>query len=75
MISEKKTARDVRNAIAHNGGRIKDKNIKKFEKFNFYIAEENRQIYIEYDTLINLYNEILNFIDKVFSKTPAKNSI
>ncbi|MDB2108453.1 hypothetical protein [Clostridium paraputrificum] len=70
-----KTARDVRNAITHNGGRIKDKNIKKFEKFNFYIAEENRQIYIEYDTLINLYNEILNFIDKVFSKTPAKNSI
>lgn len=70
-----KTARDVRNAIAHNGGRIKDKNTKRFEKFNFYIAEENRQIYIEYDVLINLYDKILEFIDTVFSKTPTKNNI
>lgn len=65
-----KTARDVRNAIAHNGGRVKEKDIKKFEKFNFYIREEDKQVFVESDTLIKLYDEILSFINCIFNKEP-----
>ncbi len=67
-----KIARDARNAIAHNGGRIKDNDITKYEKVGFYVQKENKQILLDYDTLINIYNEILTFINNVFSKTPFK---
>lgn len=67
-----KTIRDARNMIVHNGGRING-DIAKFEKFGFYIREEDKQLLFEYDILIQMYDGIIEFIDRTFKIEPDYN--
>lgn len=59
--------RDARNLIVHNGGRVvKEKDFKKFDKFSIGYSDENKQIYLEYEDIIKMYDAIMEFMDKSF---------
>lgn len=59
--------RDARNMIVHNGGRVvKDDDFKKFDKFSIGYRDDNKQIYLEYEDIIKMYDAIMEFMDKSF---------
>jgi hypothetical protein len=65
-----KTIRDARNMIVHNGGRVTGKN-DTFEKFGFYIREEDNQLMFEYDDIMRMYNSIMEFVGRTFLLKPS----
>ncbi|MDL2253377.1 hypothetical protein LJC49_04800 [Ruminococcaceae bacterium OttesenSCG-928-I18] len=65
-----KTIRDARNLVVHNGGRVTGK-IDAFEKFGFYIREEDKQIMFEHDDIIRMYEAIMAFMERVFRIAPV----
>ena len=65
-----KTVRDARNMIVHNGGRVKDK-ARTFEKFGFYVREEDKKLMFEYKDIIKMYEGIMEFIEMIFKKEPC----
>lgn len=62
--------RDARNMVVHNGGRVKEELRSKFNKYSIGIREEDFGIYLDYDTILTMYNAILEFIDRVFCLYP-----
>lgn len=64
-----KTIRDARNMIVHNGGRVTGKT-NAYEKFGFYLHEEDKRLGFEYDDIIRMYEAILEFINRVFIIEP-----
>jgi hypothetical protein len=63
-----KTVRDARNVIVHNDGRIKNEEKSKYQKYDFYIRDEDNKLLFDFDKLIEIYNVILEFIDTIFTK-------
>ncbi len=64
------TIRDARNMVVHNGGRLV-RDFDKFDKFNIGYREEDHQLYIEYNDIVNMYNAILDFMDRSFRIIPS----
>lgn len=64
-----KTIRDARNMIVHNGGYIPKERKKSFEKFDLYIDEQGK-LGFEYDDILTMYNEIIDYIERIFKKEP-----
>lgn len=63
--------RDARNMVVHNGGRvIKEKDFKKFDKFSIGYREENKQIYLQYDDIVKMYDAIIEFMGISFKLEP-----
>ncbi|MFL8134474.1 hypothetical protein Q3258_16865 [Clostridioides difficile] len=62
--------RDIRNAVVHNGGRVKKDKVNKYIESGFYIREEDNQVMFDYEMIVKIYDEIMEFIDNVFRKTP-----
>lgn len=67
-----KTSRDARNMIVHNGGRVKKNDKAKFEKYDFYIREEDNQLMFDYDKILEIFNGIVRFTDSVFKTEPTQ---
>ena len=61
--------REARNMIVHNGGRI-SKGIEKFDKFGIGYREEDKQIYVEYEDIIKMYDALIDFMDRTFRIEP-----
>lgn len=61
--------REARHMIVHNGGRI-SKGIEKFDKFGIGYREEDKQIYVEYEDIIKMYEALMDFMDRVFRIEP-----
>ena len=59
--------RDTRNIIIHNGGRVKAELRPKLEKHRIEMREEDHSVYMDYDTLMWAYEEILQFCDRVYN--------
>lgn len=57
---------DARNAIVHNGGRIKSRNLKLFDKYKIGYYVENNQLYLEYENIVNFYEILLGYIERTF---------
>lgn len=57
--------RTARNMIVHNGGRVKESERGKMDQFNIGMREEDHVLYIDHDTIENMYKEIMGFIDRV----------
>lgn len=55
--------------IVHNGGRVTG-NTSVYEKFGFYLHEEDKRLDFEHDDIIRMYKAILEFIDRVFRIEP-----
>lgn len=65
--------RDTRNMVVHNGGRVKEEFRDKFNKYSIGMREEDFGVYLDYDTILTMYNAILDFIDRVFCLNPHTN--
>ncbi|WP_312433278.1 hypothetical protein [Lacrimispora sp.] len=63
-----KTIRTARNAIVHNGGRVEEKYRKHLKKFNIGMREEDFGVYIDYETISDIYDTIMEFVDRIFSQ-------
>ena len=63
--------RDARNAVVHNGRRLKKNDLPKYNKFGIKYHEEDNSLYLEYDDILKMYNAILDFIGRVFRKEPS----
>lgn len=61
--------RDARNMVVHNGGRLTN-NFEKFDKFNIGYREEDKQLYLEYNDIVKIYDAIIDFIDRAFRIIP-----
>lgn len=61
--------RDARNMVVHNGGRL-TKDFDKFDKFRIGYREEDKQLYLEYQDIVKMYDAILEFIDSSFRIEP-----
>lgn len=61
--------RDARNMVVHNGGRL-TKDFAKFDKFGIGYREEDKQLYLEYQDIVKMYDAILGFIDSSFRIEP-----
>jgi len=61
--------RDSRNAIVHNGGRVKDKDVVKLKKYKIGVRDVDNSVYIDLDTINNMYAAVIEFIDRAFSET------
>lgn len=58
--------RDARNMVVHNGGRVKEEYREKFVRLNIGMREEDFGVYIDYDTIVNMYRAVIEFIDRIF---------
>lgn len=56
----------------HNEGRI-SKDLEKYTKFGIGYREEDKQIYLEYQDIIKLYDAMLEFMDRAFRIEPIVN--
>lgn len=65
-----KTARDARNMIVHNGGRVKKNDKGKYEKYDFYIREEDNMLMFDYEKISEIFNGVVRFTDSVFKTEP-----
>lgn len=63
------TIRDARNMVVHNGGRLV-KDFNKFDKFNIGYREEDKQLYLEYQDIVKMYDAIMDFMNDSFRKEP-----
>ena len=63
-----RSIRTARNAIVHNGGRVDEKNRKYLDKFNIGMRQEDFGVYIDYETISDMYNTIMEFSDRIFSQ-------
>lgn len=64
-----KTIIEARNMIVHNGGRVIGKK-DTYEKFGFYLYEEDGRLGFEYEDIIRMYEAILEFIERIFRIQP-----
>jgi hypothetical protein len=58
--------RDSRNMVVHNGGRVKEDYREKLVRFNIGMREEDFSVYVDHDTILNMYRAIVEFMDQVF---------
>jgi hypothetical protein len=63
-----RSIRTARNAIVHNGGRVEEKYRKYLEKSNIGMREEDFSVYIDYETISDIYDTIMEFVDRIFSQ-------
>lgn len=63
------TIRDARNMVVHNGGRL-TKGFEKFDKFGIGYREEDKQLYLEYQDIVKMYDAIMDFMEDSFRKEP-----
>ena len=57
--------RTARNMIVHNGGRVKESARTKMNQFNIGMREEDYSLYIDHETIKEMYEEIIGFVDRV----------
>lgn len=69
-----KTIIEARNMIVHNGGRVIGKK-DTYEKFGFYLYEEDGRLGFEYEDIIRMYEAILEFIERIFRIQPKPNEV
>ncbi|MEG1410736.1 MAG: hypothetical protein RSD36_12935 [Terrisporobacter sp.] len=63
--------RDARNSVVHNGGKvIKEKDFKKFDKFSIGYRDQDKQIYLQYEDIVKMYDAIMEFMDTSFRLLP-----
>ena len=60
--------RTARNAVVHHGGRVPEKSKELLEKYNIGMREEDNSVYIDEDTMNDIYDTVLSFIDRIFEK-------
>lgn len=60
--------RTARNAVVHQGGRVPEKSKELLEKYNIEMREEDNSVYIDKDTLNDIYNTVISFVDRIFEK-------
>lgn len=60
--------RTARNMIVHNGGRVKESEREKMEHYNIGMREEDYGLYIDHETIENMYTELVGFVDRVMGK-------
>lgn len=58
----------ARNAVVHHGGRVPEKDKKLLEKYNMETNEEDNSVYIDKETMNDIYDTVLSFIDRIFEK-------
>ena len=51
--------------IVHNGGRVKESARTKMNQFNIGMREEDYSLYIDHETIKEMYEEIIGFVDRV----------
>lgn len=59
--------RDARNMVVHNGGII-NKDFSKFNKFKIIYREDNKQLYLDYQDIVKMYDAILDFMKRIFRR-------
>lgn len=64
------TIRDARNMVVHNGGRL-IKDFEKFDKFGIGYREEDKQLYLEYQDIVKMYDAIMDFMNDSFRIEPS----
>lgn len=60
--------RTARNAVVHHGGRVPEKSKELLEKYNIGMREEDNSVYIDKDTINDIYNTVISFVDRIFEK-------
>ena len=65
-----KAIRDARNMIMHNGARVHERKREIMDRFKIGMCPEDYRLYLEEDTIKNMYKAITQFIDRVFLITP-----
>lgn len=63
--------RTARNAVVHHGGRVPEKSRELLEKYNIGMREEDNSVYIDEDTMNDIYDTVVAFIDRIFEKGVA----
>jgi hypothetical protein len=63
-----RSIRTARNAIVHNGGRVDENKRKYLDEFMIGMREEDHSVYIDYETITDIYNTIIEFLDGIFSQ-------
>ena len=63
-----RSIRTARNAIVHNGGRVEENYRKYLDEFNIGMREEDFSVYLDDDTIIDMYNTTIEFLDRIFSQ-------
>ena len=64
------TIRDARNMVVHNGGRLKKKDLKKYDKFGIGYHEEDKKLSLEYSDIVKMYEAIIEFMGRAFVIEP-----
>ena len=67
--------RTARNAVVHHGGRVPEKSKELLEKYNIGMREEDNSVYIDEDTMNDIYDTVISFIDRIFEKGIALEKI
>ena len=57
--------RTARTMIVHNGGRVKESARTKMNQFNIGMREDDYSLYIDHETIKEMYEEIIGFVDRV----------
>ena len=60
--------RTARNAVVHHGGRVPEKSKDLLKKYNIGMREEDNFVYIDENTMKDIYATVLSFIDRIFGK-------
>lgn len=60
--------RTARNPVVYHGGRVPEKSKELLEKYNIGMREEDNSVYIDEDTMNDIYDTVLSFIDRIFEK-------
>lgn len=66
---EKITAiRAARNAIVHCGGRVPEAKRELLKKYKIGMREEDFSVYIDAETIKDIFNSVMTFMDRIFNK-------